>query len=68
MDYLYAFPSDTTSLILLQTNSADYVANIWRRIALYSKEKSDQLKAYQTAVELLSVSDLLPLNQHHVMV
>ena len=34
------------------------MAKIWRRIAVYSREKFDQLKAYQNAVELLSVSSL----------
>ena len=48
-------------IIIMQNNSSDCVARVWRRIALYSKETSDQLKAYQNAVELLLVSLLLLL-------
>ena len=57
---------ECVSTALLQSNSSDYVAKIWRRIALYSTEKGDQLKAYQNAVELLSVS-LPQLNQSYVI-
>ena len=40
----------------LQAYGCEYVARLWQHVALHSKEKADQLKAYQNAVELLSVS------------
>ena len=43
---------------LFQDESEDYVAHMWRRVALCSKEQVEQLQAYQNAIEALTVSSL----------
>lgn len=43
----------------LQDESEDYVAHMWRRVALMSKETAEQLLSYQNAIEALSVSNWL---------
>ena len=40
---------------MLQDESEDYVAHMWRRVALCSKDPVEQLQAYQYAIEALSV-------------
>ena len=47
-----------SSLSIIQDESEDYVAHMWRRVALCSKEKTEQLQAYQNAIEALSVSKI----------
>ncbi len=42
----------------LQDSSEDFVAQMWRRVALCSREKTEQLQAYQNAIEALVVSFL----------
>ena len=37
----------------------DYVAHMWRRVALCSRDILEQLQAYQNAIEALSVSTVL---------
>ena len=46
----------TLLLFALQDESEDYVAHMWRRVALMSKETAEQLLSYQNAIEALSVS------------
>ena len=45
--------------INLQDESEDYVAHMWRRVALSSKETAEQLLSYQNAIEALNVSKKL---------
>ena len=40
----------------LQDESEDYVAHMWRRVALCSKQQLEQLQGYQNAIEALNVS------------
>ena len=46
--------------MLLQDESEDYVAHMWRRVALCSKGFREQLQAYQNAIEALNVSAVQP--------
>ncbi|CAH1785035.1 unnamed protein product [Owenia fusiformis] len=41
------------SIQKFQNESEDYVAHMWRRVALCSKEQLEQLEAYQKAIEAL---------------
>jgi len=41
---------------VFQDESQDYVASMWRRVALMSKHSAEQLLSYQNAIEALSVS------------
>lgn len=41
---------------LFQDESEDYVAHMWRRVALCSREHQEQLTSYQNAIEALNVS------------
>ena len=43
-------------LYVSQDESEDYVAHMWRRVALSSKETAEQLLSYQNAIEALNVS------------
>lgn len=43
-------------VIFSQDESEDYVAHMWRRVALSSKETLEQLISYQAAIEALNVS------------
>ena len=38
-----------------QDGSEDYVAHMWRKVALCSTEQLEQLQAYQNAIETLVV-------------
>jgi len=45
----------------LQDEREDYVAHMWRRVALSSKETLEQLISYQAAIESLTVRTELSL-------
>lgn len=47
----------TQSIQKFKDESEDYVAHMWRRVALCSKGLSNQLTAYQNAIEALNVSE-----------
>ena len=45
------------SIQKFKDESEDYVAHMWRRVALCSKQQLEQLQAYQNAIEALNVSN-----------
>ncbi|ESO83479.1 hypothetical protein LOTGIDRAFT_176232, partial [Lottia gigantea] len=55
IDYLLEFSQWLYVNMMFVDESEDYVAHMWRRVALSSKVTAEQLSSYQNAIEALTV-------------